>query len=312
MRPARIVFFGYHTIGARCLERLVALGQEVVLVVTHADSAEEPAWFESVTEVSRRHRIPVCASASPNSPEMVEALRRLAPDLLVSVYYRRILAPELLALARIAAVNVHGSLLPKYRGRAPLNWALVQGERETGVTLHHMIPEPDAGDIIVRTPIPVGPDDTALTVYHRMIAAAEALLGEALPRVLAGTAPRMPQDPRRATVFGRRRPEDGRFNWGWPSGRIHNLVRAVTHPYPGAFTVWRGRRLFVWRTRLVDGMDSGGWPGQIVEMRQEGFVIRTGEGRLLVASAQVEGGEELPGRAFAEQAGLGEGDLLSP
>jgi methionyl-tRNA formyltransferase len=310
-RP-RLVFFGYHSIAARCLAGLLARGERVDAVFTHADNPGESVWFESVANLAREHGLPVYTPESPNTPAMLEVLRALKPDLFLSVYYRRLLAPEALALPTVAAVNLHGSLLPKYRGRAPLNWAIIHGEPETGVTLHHMTPEADAGDIITQAPVPIGPDDTALVVYGRMIEAATVLLADTLPLIGAGIAPRRPQDHRAATVFGRRRPEDGRIDWSWPTSRIHNLVRAVTRPYPGAFTTWKGRRLFVWETRVADVNGTCAPPGRIVEVRKDGNVVQAGDGRLLVRSAQIEGELEEPGVAFMARAGAQVGDYLGP
>lgn len=312
MTPARVVFFGYHSIGARCLAGLLSRGARVSAVVTHAGAPGEARWFESVADLARGHGLPVHVPPSPNTPEMLERLQALGPELLLSVYYRRLLAPELLALPTIAAVNLHGSLLPRYRGRAPLNWAIIHGERETGVTLHHMTTEADAGDVIAQSRVVIGPDDTALVVYQRMIVAADALLAETLPGIVAGTAARIPQDPTVATVFGRRRPEDGRFEWSWPGSRIHNLVRAVTHPYPGAFTAWKGRRLFVWQSRLVEANPDAMPPGLVLETRDQGFVVQTGRGQLLVTRLQVDGEAELDGRAFLAEAGIGAGMVLEP
>lgn len=308
MTPPRVVFFGYHTIGARGLAVLLKQGMDVAAVVTHADAPGEPVWFESVADLARAHSLPVYLPASPNAPEMRALFASLGADLFVSVFYRRLLGRELLALPRVAAVNLHGSLLPKYRGRTPLNWAIVNGERETGVTLHHMSAEADAGDIVAQRAVPIGPDDTALVVYGRLVEAAEGLLAEMLPLLLAGRAPRRPQDHGAATVYGRRRPEDGRFDWRWPAARIHNLVRAVTHPYPGAFAAWRGGRLFVWETRLGEG--AGGMPGRIVAARDEGVLVEAGAGRLLLRSVQADGVPEMPARDFLEREGLRMGDLL--
>jgi len=304
-----VVFFGYHTIGARCLAALLGRGAPVPAVVTHPDNPQETAWFESVAELARCHDIPVYTPGSPNTREMLDILRAVEPDVFVSVYYRRVLSPETLAIPSIAAVNLHGSLLPKYRGRAPLNWAIINGEPETGVTLHHMISEADAGDIIAQAAVPIEPDDTALVVYERMVNAAQALLAETYPLIVAGTAPRRPQDHRAATTFGRRHPEDGRIRWGWPAPRIHNLVRAVTHPYPGAFADWKDSRLFVWETRVAEP-EGNGPPGTIVRVTEHDFVVQTGSGRLLVRSVQLEGDPEVTGSRFLAQERLGAGDSI--
>ncbi len=133
------------------------------------------------------------------------------------------------------ALNMHGSLLPRYRGRAPVNWAVIKGERETGATLHYMVTKPDAGDIVAQQAVPILPNDTAFDVFGKVTLAAEMVLDQVLPDLLAGTAPRIPQDLARGSYFGGRRPEDGRIDWDAGAAEIHNLVRGVAPPYPGAF-----------------------------------------------------------------------------
>jgi UDP-4-amino-4-deoxy-L-arabinose formyltransferase/UDP-glucuronic acid dehydrogenase (UDP-4-keto-hexauronic acid decarboxylating) len=310
VRAPRAVFFGYHTIGCRGLEALLEAGADVRAVFTHADDPAEPRWFESVADLARRRGIPVHLPPSPNTPQALGILAALEPDLFLSVHYRRLLGAEALGVPRLAALNLHASLLPRYRGRAPLNWAIARGERETGVTLHHMAREADAGDIVAQRPVPIGPDDTALVVYERMLGAAGALLADTLPLVLAGTAPRRPQDHAAATWFGKRRPEDGAFDWSWPARRIHDLVRAVTHPWPGAFAPWRGGRLFVWATGRGEPDGASEAPGTIVKLTEAGPVVQTGAGHLLLRSLQPEGEGERAGARFVEERHLRAGDSL--
>ncbi|MFO1370950.1 MAG: formyltransferase [Candidatus Competibacteraceae bacterium] len=169
-----------------------------------------------------------------------------------SFYYRRMLSPELLAIAPRGALNMHGSLLPKYRGRVPVNWAILHGETETGATLHYMTAKPDAGDIVGQTAVPILPDDTAQEVFDKVTVAAELTLYRALPALLAGTAPRIVQDLTKGSYFSGRKPEDGRIDWTWPAARIHNLIRAVAPPYPGAFTTIAGQPARILRTRVVE------------------------------------------------------------
>jgi UDP-4-amino-4-deoxy-L-arabinose formyltransferase/UDP-glucuronic acid dehydrogenase (UDP-4-keto-hexauronic acid decarboxylating) len=297
---ARWVVFAYHTFGARALETLLARGERVVAVVTHADDPAEGDWFESVAEVARAHRLPLFTPPSPNAPDLVEALRPLTPDLLLSVWYRRLLGPELLALPRIAALNLHGSLLPKYRGRAPVNWALVNGESLTGVTLHHMTLEADAGDIVAQATLDIDPEDTALTLYRRMVKVGVDLLLDAYPAVLDGTAERRAQDHAQVTVFPRRRPEDGRVAWTWPARRIANMIRAVTHPYPGAFVGDGDQRLHLWAGSVVSDVCAAA-PGIVLEIRpREGVAVATGAGVLLLQRVQAAGAVEEPADAWAQ------------
>lgn len=309
---ARWLLFAYHTFGARALEALLGRSERVVAVVTHADDPAEGDWFESVAEVARGHGVPVLAPASPNEPAVVARLAALGPDILLSVWYRRLLGPALLALPRVAALNLHGSLLPAYRGRAPLNWVLVNGEQETGVTLHHMTVEADAGDIVAQTPIPIGPEDTAATLYRRMVKAGVDLLLETYPTILAGTAPRVAQDPARATVYGRRRPEDGRVAWDWPATRIVDMVRAVSHPFPGAFAGDGAERLSLWAAAVAPG-EPAAPPGTVLAVRPgEGVVVASGRGAVLLARVQEAGAPEEPGDAWARRRGLGVGMRLGP
>jgi UDP-4-amino-4-deoxy-L-arabinose formyltransferase / UDP-glucuronic acid dehydrogenase (UDP-4-keto-hexauronic acid decarboxylating) len=304
----RWVVFAYHTFGARALAALLARGETIAAVVTHEDEPTEGDWFESVAEIARAHGVPVLTPKSPNEPDVIARLADLDADVFLSVWYRRILREKLLALPRVAALNLHGSLLPLYRGRAPLNWVLVNGERRTGVTLHHMTLEADAGDIVAQEAFDILDDDTALTLYERMVKAGVDLLVASYPAVLAGTAPRLPQDHARATVVGRRRPEDGRVAWTWPARRIANMIRAVTHPYPGAFVGDGAARLYLWEAR-ADAGAVGAAPGTIVDVTG-GVTVATGDGVLRLARVQAAGHEEQAAEAWARAQGIRPGDRV--
>jgi len=253
----RAVVFAYHDVGVRCLKALLSGGVEVPLVVTVADDPGERQWFASVAEVAREYGIEVMTAQDPAAPRLAERLAALAPDFVFSFYYRALLPEALLRCARRGALNMHGSLLPNYRGRAPVNWAILNGERETGATLHEMVARADAGDIIDQMAVPILADDEAREVYAKVTVAAEIVLVRALPGLLAGTAPRRPQPIVPGQYFGRRRPEDGRIDWRWPAPRIHNLVRAVAPPFPGAFSDVGEERLWIHRTRLAAHSDTG-------------------------------------------------------
>jgi methionyl-tRNA formyltransferase len=226
--------FAYHDVGARCLRALLDARIDVRLVVTHRDDPKERIWFASVAALARERALPLLED--PPIDEVEARLRELRPDFIFSFYYRRMLPPELLALARRGAFNMHGSLLPKYRGRAPVNWAVLMGEAETGATLHEMVAKPDAGRIVDRERVPIGEDDTAVQVFRKVTAAAETVLRRSLPRLVAGDAVLQEQNLAQGSYFGARRPEDGRIDWSKSAREIHNLVRAVAPPYPGAFT----------------------------------------------------------------------------
>jgi methionyl-tRNA formyltransferase len=246
------VVFAYHNVGVRCLEVLRSGGVEIDLVLTHDDDPTEENWFESVAERARWYGIPVLAPPDPNVAEIVERVRGLAPDILFSFYYRRMLARPLLELPRLGAFNMHGSLLPKYRGRAPINWAILHGEKETGASLHEMVVSPDAGRVVDQQRVPILPNDVAREVFDKVTFAAEIVLERSLSALLAGTAALQVQDLAAGSYFGRRGPQDGAIDPSWPAQRIHNLVRAVAPPYPGAFCTAAGKSLRVLRT-----LDSG-------------------------------------------------------
>lgn len=254
--PARAVVFAYHNVGVRCLSVLLAGGVEVGLVVTHRDNPHETIWFDSVAALAARHGLPVITPDDPNTPEVRAAVAAVRPDFLFSFYYRAMLAPALLALAPRGALNMHGSLLPRYRGRVPVNWAVIRGERETGASLHYMTAKPDQGDVVGRQRVPILPDDTAGEVFQKVTWAAEIVLERWLPALIAGTAPREPQDLAAGNYCGGRRPEDGRIDWTRPLREIHDLVRGVAPPYPGASTQLAGLPARILRTQ-VDGPPRG-------------------------------------------------------
>jgi methionyl-tRNA formyltransferase len=247
---ATAVVFGYHNVGARCLQVLLDRGVKVLLVVTHEDDPNEAIWFDSVAGLARQNGITVITPEDANTSDMIARLHQLAPDFLFSFYYRRMLSPDLLATARRGAYNMHGSLLPHFRGRAPVNWAIVKGATETGATLHEMVEKPDAGRIVDQQAVPIGSDDIAIEVFHKVTAAAVAVLARSLPGLIAGTAVLKKQDLTLGSYFSGRRPEDGRIDWLQGAKAIHDLVRAVAPPYPGAFTDFGGLHMRVLRTRI--------------------------------------------------------------
>jgi methionyl-tRNA formyltransferase len=272
--------FAYHDVGERCLRVLLDAGVAVQLVVTHRDDPKERIWFAGVAELAANCGIETIFPDEPNCAEVVDRVRELVPDFLFSFYYRRMLGGELLAAPRRGAFNMHGSLLPKYRGRVPVNWAVLHGESETGATLHEMVEKPDAGRIVDQERVPIGPDDLAVDVFRRVTDAAEVVLRRALPRLLDGSAELRPQDLSRGSYFGARRPEDGRIDWSKPARTVHNLVRAVAPPYPGAFSPLGEGTLRVLRTRLQLARRSRpGGPGLYCE--GEGVFADCGDGGVL-------------------------------
>lgn len=246
----RAVVFAYHNVGVRCIKVLLARGVEIALVVTHQDNPAETIWFESVATLCREQDIPFITPADPADPALFEQVQTAHPDFIFSFYYRHMLAPSLLQLAARGAYNMHGSLLPKYRGRVPVNWAVLHGETETGATLHEMTAKPDAGAIVAQTAVPILPDDTAYEVFGKLTVAAEQTLWYVLPAMLQGHTPKLANDLGKGSYFGGRKPEDGRIDWSQPAQAVYNLHRAVAPPYPGAFTEMAGKTYVIGKARL--------------------------------------------------------------
>jgi len=301
---ASAVVFAYHDVGVRCLSTLLAGGVRPSLVVTHKDDPRETIWFGSVEKLARENDLEV---ATPDDPRELEPrLAQLVPDFLFSFYYRHMLPASMLAHARRGAFNMHGSLLPKYRGRVPVNWAILRGERETGASLHEMVEKPDAGRLVDQMAVPILPDDTALDVFRKVTVAAEIVLHRSLPALLAGTAKLMPQDLAAGSYFGGRKPEDGRIDWGQPARRIHDLVRAVAPPYPGAFTDIGGERLRILRTRVLDDHAGGSGAATLSRDARQRLVARCGGGGILHILDGEWGGKPVAAQLGGRPVPLGE------
>ncbi len=296
-----LAVFAYSETGHECLRFLFDRGESVSLVVTHPDAPGENVWFPSVAELARSRGLEPLVVETPDAT-LTARVRAAAPDLIFSFYFRHLLPEEILKLAPRGAYNLHGSLLPKYRGRAPVNWALVHGETQTGATLHVMSARADAGEIVDQEPVPIGPDDSAFEVQKRVTKAGLKILERRLGELRSGTAPRRAQDEREATTFPRRSPEDGRIDWTRSAEEVHNLVRAVTHPYPGAFTDIFGGRTFVWKTRLPHLGAHDNFPGQ-VRAEQGRLYVACGDDRYVeILRIQREGQNEIDARHFLSEA----------
>ena len=290
MSKARAVVFAYHDVGVRCLKTLLSGGIEVPLVVTVADDPHEAQWYASVAATAADYGLKVIAPADANSPQLERMVQGLAPDFIFSFYYRAMLQAPLLAAARRGALNMHGSLLPNYRGRAPVNWAILRGERESGATLHYMVARADAGDIVDQLAVPILEDDDAREVFAKVTVAAETILARSLDPLVHGRAPRRPQPLEPGQYFGRRRPEDGRIDWHWPARQIHDLVRAVAPPFPGAFARVGAEQWQIHRTRLTGTLAAGGTAPRLYGEQGQCLVV-CGDGQVLrlLAGADAHG-----------------------
>ena len=269
------VVFAYHDVGLNCLKALLTAGIQVDLVVTHQDDPNENVWFGSVAKLCQEKKIPYITPSATDLIDLAPKLQALAPDYIFSFYYRYMIPTQILACAKIAALNMHGSLLPKYRGRAPVNWAILHGEIQTGATLHIMEAKPDAGDIVGQSAVSIGPDETATDVFSKVSQAAVAVINTVLPSLIKGNVPRKPNELQKGSYFGGRKPADGQIHWNQRAIQVHNLVRAVAPPYPGAFTDHQGQTMTVARTSLKGpfpaNLDLGIQGIQVVDNRVFGI-----------------------------------------
>ena len=297
----KAVVFAYHNIGCEGINALIENGFEIQCIFTHTDNPSENTWFRSVAELASAKGIELCAPENPNHPLWVERVREMQPDFIFSFYYRHMLGKELLSIPRLGAINLHGSLLPKYRGRVPINWAVIRGEKETGVTLHYMTEKPDAGDILAQERFPIGENDTALDVHLNAAKAAAELLKKALPQLKNGSLKAVKQDESQAEYFHGRTPADGVIDFSRSSAEIRNLVRGVTRPYPGAFAYLGEKKYIFWQvTETAVPTDAA--PGTILSVSP--LTVACGEGALQVDFAQQEGGLYCSGSQLAKDAKL--------
>ena len=280
MSRPRILFFGYSEVGHACLSLLLERGDNVIALITHEDNPGEKIWFKTPAVAAREKGIPVHTPEKVNTPEWIERIAAMKPDLILSVYYRHMISSKMLSLAPLGAFNLHGSLLPAYRGRAPINWAVLHGEPRIGMTLHRMVKAADAGAIVDQEGVDLDARDTAEQAFRKVLPCAKIILARQIDALLAGTAMETPQDDARATYFGGRTPEDGRIDWTQNSRQIFNLIRAVTDPYPGAFCDVNGARLMVWwaEVKRPATVDRRGHSGEVLSLAP--LVIGTGDGAL--------------------------------
>ncbi len=294
----KCVVFAYHNIGRTGIQSLIDNGFEISAIFTHKDNPGENIWFGSVAELAAEKNIPVFAPEDVNHPVWIGRISAMKPDFFFSFYYRNMLSAELLAIPAKGAFNLHGSLLPKYRGRVPINWAIINGETETGVTLHCMTAKPDAGDIVAQEKIAIDDNDTAKTLFDKADTAARVMLDRVLPQIAAGTEKRTPQNCAEATYFGGRKPADGQIDWSKSARQVRNLIRAVTRPYPGAFTFIGDRKCFIWGAELAN-VNSDAAPGTVLSASP--LVVACGEGALTITAAQLETGVYTTGEQFAAE-----------
>jgi len=294
----KLVFFGTPDFAVPSLESLVQSRHELAAVVTQPDRPKGRGLKtvpSPVKRVARRYGLDILQPERASTPEFVQKIQDIAPDLLVVVAYGEILRPELLEIAKHGAVNLHASLLPKYRGSSPIQAAILNGDDTTGVTVIRMDEGMDTGDILAQVEVPIDEDDTAGTVHDTLARVGAEVLTKTVDRVAAGTVSARPQDHRLATYTKKLRKEDGVINWNMPTERLHNFVRAM-NPWPLAHT--RSRRFRIWRTNVPSDRVERAEPGTVVRADEQGLLVATLDGAISIEQLQVAGGKPMSSSEF--------------
>ncbi|HKA86629.1 MAG TPA: methionyl-tRNA formyltransferase [Haliangiales bacterium] len=292
----RVAFMGSPEFAVPTLEAVRA-AHDVAVVVTQPDKPAgrgrhvEPPPVKLVAE---RAGVPVLQPRSARAPELIDALRRFAPDVAIVVAYGKILPQAVLDVPRHGCLNVHASLLPRYRGAAPIQWAIIRGETETGITIMKLDAGMDTGPMLLRRAVAIAEEDTAGTLAARLAPLGAELMREALVRLEAGTLVETPQDGAGATFAPMLKKEDGRIDWTRPARAARDLVRGVD-PWPGATAQLDGETLKVWRPRVVPG---GGEPGEVLGADRDGLVVACGDGAVALGELQLPGRKRLAAAAF--------------
>lgn len=289
---------------------LVSVG---VVITRSPETGARLSGAVDLASVATEAGVPVLYADDANDPSVVEAVRSCRPDLLVVVGWTQLIRPELLAVPTHGCIGFHASLLPRHRGRSPVNWAILRGERVTGNTMMLLAPGADTGDIVDQVSIPISRDDTCATVYDRVGQAGAAMLTKNLPGLLDGTAPRQPQDVNAGDLLPRRTPEMGVMDWQLGADELYDWVRALTAPYPGAFTSLDGERVMVWAAETSPAAHpNGAEPGEVVDTDDDGVLVATRDGVLCLTSVSRPGETPQPAGEWADAVGLKPGARFDP
>lgn len=311
--PFRVVFLGTPRFAVPSLAAL-AERETVTRVVTNPDrpvGRGRSVAIPPVKEEALRRALPVYQPEKARAPESVERIRAERPDLIVVVAYGQILPQAILDIPRLFCVNVHASLLPKYRGAAPIHWAIARGETVTGVTIMRMDAGMDTGPILLSREVPIGEEDTAGTMFDVLSRVGAEALSEALDRLRAGTLQEIAQDDAQATYAPMLKKEHGAIDWGDSAREIRNLVRGMT-PWPSAATVHRGKTLKVLSAAPREPRKGGAAsPGEVLSVGKEGIEVACGDGSLLLVRLQPEGGKAMSAWDYAQGRRVGKGERLS-
>ncbi len=286
----KILLFANQNWGKLCVERLLAEGEQIVGLITDEPEGQQ-SWYSSMWEVGKKYGLPVRHSLRIKDEK--EVIAGFAPDLIVSIGFRQIFPAEIIRLPSKGCINLHGSLLPKYRGHAPLNWAIIHGEKETGVTVHYINEGVDTGDIIVQEAVPIYDFDTALEVYERALLLYPKLLSEAIRLIKKNQVQPIKQRPEEGFYCCRRYPKDSQINWERQTAlEVHNFVRALSGPYPHAFTYYKGKKILITKSSLPQKIFLGP-PGRVGYKIKDQVIVLCKDRGLQIEKIKLEEGEKL-------------------
>ncbi len=309
----KIVYMGTPDFAVPTLEKIVEAGHEVAAVVTQPDKAKgrgKKIIFSEVKEKAIELGLPVLQPVRARDPEFVEQIKAIAPDCIVVVAFGQILPKKLLDIPKYGCVNVHGSLLPKYRGAAPIQWAVIDGEPISGVTTMLMGEGLDTGDMLLKAETPISADETGGSLFDRLSQMGADLLIDTLTGLEAGTIVPEPQDHEKAGKYAvMLTKEMGRIDFTQDAAKIECLIRGL-NPWPSAYTKWQNKTLKIWRAACVACTDTESQPGQILEVLKDGFIVKTGDAALKVLEVQFEGKKRMDAGAFLRGCRMQPGDIL--
>ena len=287
-----VIIFGYHNVCMIGINVLMEQNICISAVFTHREDKNEKIWFKSVSDYCVKKGIRYYFEEDYDDEGILKIVKKFNPTCIFSFYYRKIIPQSILDIPKFGAINLHGSLLPKYRGRCPVNWQLINGETKGGVTLHYMLKNPDSGDIIAQKEFPIKENDTPLDVYSKLEKFGRIILSENVDAIIKGKCCRTPQDNSIATYYGGRKPEDGVINWQWNTEKIYNLIRAVTKPYPGAFTIFKNKKLIIWTaTKLHNSVTNTSLSKGTIQIFKGEYFVKTGDGLLKLERIEFNGTE---------------------
>lgn len=309
----RIVFMGTPDFAVGTLEELIKAGHEIIGIVTQPDKPKgrgKTLMPTPVKEVALKHQIPVYQPKKVREKEFTEALRNLSPDVIVVAAFGQIITKEILEIPRFGCINVHASLLPAYRGAAPIQWAVINGEKESGVTIMQMDEGLDTGDMIDKVVVPLAQDETGGSLFDKLSQAGARLCVKVLKDLEEGKAVREKQPEESTTPYASMISKKmGEINWSQSAGSIEQLIRGLD-PWPSAYTKLQGKTLKLWKARVVEEKQEKGLPGEVVQVEKEAFFVQTGEGILKIEELQMEGKKRMDTGAFLRGFQLTCGEIL--